>query len=153
MFSCRNKVHNGSQLLTVMAVYDRYLRLRLLDVILKKDISSKVASTHIAMDKVQQSSTTILNTEDKTENIHTDPENTTQVQQHAIYCFSKIKFLIFSCQFNQAAPKDTCKCCISFNFFSRLILSCDFCVVLSKDSSCPMPKVRTSLSIYSFILC
>ena len=48
----RNKVHNGSHLLTVMAdVYDLYLRL--LDVILKKDSSSRTASSLIPMDKVQ----------------------------------------------------------------------------------------------------
>ena len=53
MFFYRNKAQNGAQLLVVMAdVYDNYLRLRLSDVILKKDTSSKTATSTIPLSAV-----------------------------------------------------------------------------------------------------
>lgn len=56
MFICRNKAHNGAQLLLVMAdVYNNYLRLRLSDVILKRDRSSKTASSTIPLTAVNHS--------------------------------------------------------------------------------------------------
>ena len=47
MFAYRNKAHNAAQLMVVMAdVYNNYLRLRLSDVIFKKEsFSKKVSST------------------------------------------------------------------------------------------------------------
>ena len=45
IFYCRNKVRNASQLLTVIAyIYNSYLHLRLFDVIVKRNASSKTAS-------------------------------------------------------------------------------------------------------------
>ena len=53
IFLCRNKAHNGAQLLVVMAdVYNNYLRLRLSDVILKRETSSKAAITTVPLSAV-----------------------------------------------------------------------------------------------------
>ena len=53
LLTCRNKAHNGAQLLMVMAdVYNNYLRLRLADVILKKEGSSKTASGPVPLSAV-----------------------------------------------------------------------------------------------------
>ena len=60
-YYCRNKVRNACHLLTVMAdIYNSYLRLRLLDVVLKKNCSSKAAS-RITMDSITHEGGTTFN--------------------------------------------------------------------------------------------
>ncbi|XP_076057040.1 uncharacterized protein LOC143034607 [Oratosquilla oratoria] len=56
----RNKAHNGAQLLLVMAdVYNNYLRLRLSDVLLKKDSSCKPSTSTIPMCAVTHAGGTV----------------------------------------------------------------------------------------------
>ncbi|XP_076036530.1 uncharacterized protein LOC143022273 [Oratosquilla oratoria] len=56
----RNKAHNGAQLLLVMAdVYNNHLRLRLSDVLLKKDSSCKPSTSTIPMCAVTHAGGTV----------------------------------------------------------------------------------------------